>query len=112
MQIEINTEHLISLRQEQGLTQAEAAEMIGVSQPAYQRYEAGVRTPSIQVVKEMAKAFNVSVQYITGKSKRKSPDFITIDRNKDPLLFSIIEQCKDYDDKQLERILSYFKSIS
>ncbi|SCW33265.1 DNA-binding transcriptional regulator, XRE-family HTH domain [Ruminococcaceae bacterium YRB3002] len=112
MQLEINTEHLISLRQEQGLTQSEAANLIGVSQPAYQRYEAGIRTPSIQIVKEMAKAFNVSVSYITGKSKRKAPDFITIDRNKDPLLFSIVEQCRDYDDKQLERILKYFKNIS
>ena len=61
MQSEINIEHLILLRQERGLTQSEAADLIGVSQPAYQRYEAGVRTPSIQVVKEIAKAFNVSV---------------------------------------------------
>ncbi len=112
MQLEINTEHLISLRQEMGLTQAEAAELIGVSQPAYQRYEAGVRTPSIQVVKEMAKSFNVSVQYITGESNSRTPDFITIDKKQDPLLFSIVEQCRDYDDKQLRRILSYFKNIT
>ena len=111
MQSEINIEHLISLRREQGLTQAEAAERIGVSQPAYQRYEAGVRTPSIQVVKEMAKAFNVSVSYITGKSNMRTPDFITVDKQQDPLLFAIVEQCSDLDDKQLKRVLSYFKNI-
>ncbi|MBO4461113.1 MAG: helix-turn-helix domain-containing protein [Clostridiales bacterium] len=112
MQSEINIEHLILLRQERGLTQSEAADLIGVSQPAYQRYEAGVRTPSIQVVKEIAKAFNVSVSYVTGESNNRMPDFITVDKNHDPLLFSIVEQCRDLDDEQLKRIINYFENIS
>ena len=53
-------ERLFLCRNNRGLTQSEAAELIGITQPAYQRYEAGVRTPSIQVAKEIAKAFNVS----------------------------------------------------
>ena len=112
MQSEINIEHLISIRQERGLTQSEAAELIGVSQPAYQRYEAGVRNPSVQIVNEMAKAFNVSVSYLTSKSKIKTPDFITVDKYQEPLLFSIVEQCRDLDDKQLRNLMNYFKDRS
>lgn len=92
------------------LTQAEAAKLIGVSQPAYQRYEAGTRTPSIQVVKEMAKAFNVSVDYLTGHSKSKSPDFITVDRNSSPLLFSVVDRCKEYDEEHLRNLLTLLES--
>ena len=105
-------ERLVSLRQDLGLTQSEAASIIGVSQPAYQRYESGVRTPSIQVAKEIAKAFNVSVDYLTGQSNKKHPDCIVVSNNESPLLFSIIEQCRDYDDDQLQKIISLIKKAA
>ena len=109
MKSDLKPERLIACRQKLGLTQSEAAERIGVSQPAYQRYEAGVRTPSIQVVKEMAKAFNVSEAYLTGESNQSLPDYVVVTREDNPLLFSIVEQCKDLDDKQLENIMKFLK---
>ena len=109
MKSDLKPERLIACRQKLGLTQSEAAERIGVSQPAYQRYEAGVRTPSIQVVKEMAKAFNVSEAYLTGESNQSLPDYVVVTREDNPLLFSIVEQCKDLDDKQLEKIMIFLK---
>ena len=109
MKSDLKPERLIARRQKLGLTQSEAAERIGVSQPAYQRYEAGVRTPSIQVVKEMAKAFNVSEAYLTGESNQSLPDYVVVTREDNPLLFSIVEQCKDLDDKQLEKIMRFLK---
>lgn len=110
MQIIIKTERLIECRNRLQLTQTEAAELIGVSQPAYQRYEAGTRTPSIQVVKEIAKAFNVSVDYLTGNSKSKSPDYITIDKNDSPLLFSVVDRCKEYDERHLRNLLELLEN--
>ncbi|MBO4580478.1 MAG: helix-turn-helix transcriptional regulator [Clostridiales bacterium] len=107
MQIIISTERLISLRKTLEITQAEAARLIGVSQPAYQRYEAGTRTPSLHVVRDIANAYNVSVDYLTGNSNIKRPDYITVNKNESPILFSIIEQCREYDDEQLKRILDY-----
>ena len=109
MKSDLKPERLIACRQKLGLTQSEAAERIGVSQPAYQRYEAGVRTPSIQVVKEMAKAFNVSEAYLTGESNQSLPDYVVVTREDNPLLFSIVEQCKNLDDKQLEKIMRFLK---
>lgn len=109
MKSDLKQERLIACRQKLGLTQSEAAERIGVSQPAYQRYEAGVRAPSIQVVKEMAKAFNVSEAYLTGESNQSLPDYVVVTREDNPLLFSIVEQCKDLDDKQLKKIMRFLK---
>ena len=111
MQTKINVDRLISRRKELGLTQTEAAKLIGVSQPAYQRYEAGTRIPSIQVVKAIANAFNVSVSYLTGEGNQISPDFLTIDKNATPLLFSIVEQFKNCDEKTLNKLLDYYRSI-
>lgn len=99
-------ERLLSCRNNLGLTQSEAAELIGITQPAYQRYEAGVRTPSIQVAKEIAKAFNVSTAYLFGDSDQSLPDYFVIDKKDNQLLFSLIEQCKGLSDDQLEEILN------
>ena len=111
MQQEIIIERLKSRRTELGITQAEAAKLIGVSQPAYQRYENGIRTPSIQVVKEMAKALNTSVDYLSGKSEKISSEYLIINRNDSPLLFSIVSQCMELDDDKLLRLNSYFNKL-
>ena len=111
MKKEINIERLIACRRKLGLSQTEAAEKIGVSQPAYQRYEAGARTPSVQVVKEIAKAFNVSVDYLTGESDSISSDYIVIDREESPLLFSMVELCKECSEDQLKQLVEYFRSM-
>ena len=105
----ILSDRLLSCRNQLGLTQSEAAKLIGITQPAYQRYEAGVRSPSRLVVKEIAKAFNVSPAYLYGESDQALPDYYVIDKQDNELLFSIIEQCKDYSEEQLKELL---KSIS
>ena len=108
---ELNKERLLLCRKELGITQTEAAKLIGITQPAYQRYEAGTRIPSLQVLKEIASAFNTSVSYLTGESDLNEPEYITISRMDSPLLFSIIERCQKYDEKQLIRVLAYFESF-
>ena len=85
--------------------------MIGITQPAYQRYEAGTRTPSYPVIKEMALAFKTSADYLTGKSALTDPDIFTISSTESPLLYSVIEKCKNCNDEQLERLLEYFDKL-
>lgn len=105
----LSSDRLLSCRNELGLTQSEAARLIGITQPAYQRYEAGVRSPSVQVVKEIAKAFNVSVSYLYGESDQPVPDYYLIDKKDDKTLFSIVEQCKGYNEAELKEILRKIK---
>ena len=82
------------------MTQAEAASKIGVTQPAYQRYESGVRSPSIQVTKAIANTFNTSAAYLAGESNNKEPDSITVTKEDSPLLFLLVEQCQEFDDNR------------
>ncbi len=107
--MKIRTDILIQLRTESGMTQAEAASKIGVTQPAYQRYESGVRTPSIQVTKAIANTFNTSTAYLTGESNDKEPDSITVTKEDSPLLFLLVEQCQEFDDNRLNRLLKFIK---
>ncbi len=112
MKTVINTERLMSIRKENGLTQEEAANRIGITQPAYQRYEAGTRTPSYPVIKEMARAFKTSVDYLTGKSVPPVPDYITVNSTESPLLYTVIEKCQNCNDEQLKRLLKYFEKLN
>ena len=112
MKATIVAERLLSCRHKLGITQTEAAKLIGITQPAYQRYEAGIRTPSIHVIKEIAKAFNVSVLFLTGESNQSLPDYIVIDRQDNPILFSFVEQFKDYDEAQLNQLINLAHNIT
>lgn len=111
MKTSIDKDRLISCRQKLGLTQTEAAQLIGVTQPAYQRYEAGSRSPSVQVVREIANVYNTSVDYLTGRSDHQKPDFIIISRTNSPLLYSVVEACRESSDEQLKRLLTYISSL-
>lgn len=54
-----------------GMSQGEVAKAIGVSQPAYCYMENGDKMPSLPVAKQLAKLFNVSLDYLTGISNNK-----------------------------------------
>lgn len=56
------------LRTRNGMTQAELAEIIGINSVTLARYESGDRNPKIDKLEKMAEVFNVSVDYLTGKS--------------------------------------------
>lgn len=58
------------LRKERGLSITKLAEAIGVSYQSLQRYEAGKREPSIQVLIALANFFDVSVDYLVGRESK------------------------------------------
>ena len=53
----LDKERLKECRLKLGITKQEAAKRIQISQPAYLRYEAGSRNPSIQIISKMAEVF-------------------------------------------------------
>ena len=64
------TDKIQKLRKSKGLTQQQAAELLGISLSSYQKYE---RTkspvmPSISVIIKIAEEFQVSVDYLLGLS--------------------------------------------
>jgi len=61
--------HVTALRKSQGMTQAELARAIGVSQQAVFSYELGERRISVLVLAKIAKVFATSVEGMVGLSK-------------------------------------------
>jgi transcriptional regulator with XRE-family HTH domain len=61
--------HVTMLRKSRGMTQAELARTIGVSQQAVFAYELGERRISVLVFAKLAKVFSVSVEEMVGLSK-------------------------------------------
>jgi transcriptional regulator with XRE-family HTH domain len=61
--------HVSMLRKSRGLTQAELARALGVSQQAVFAYELGERRISVFVLIKLAKVFSASVEEIVGLSK-------------------------------------------
>ena len=55
-------------RQSHGYYQRELAEVAGISLRAYQLYEQGKTEPSIDVLIRFADIFNVSLDYLVGRS--------------------------------------------
>lgn len=62
------SERLISLRKSNNLTQKQIYEAIGMSALGYQRYEYGEREPAYQKLIALADYFDVSLDYLVGRS--------------------------------------------
>lgn len=56
------------LRDQNHLTQQGAAKEIEISPRAYQYYEAGEREPQLSVLIRMADFYNVSLDYLAGRT--------------------------------------------
>lgn len=60
------SERLRSLRQEIGLTQQQVANDLLLNSVTYLRYEKGQREPSIDLLMEIARYYDVSIDYLVG----------------------------------------------
>lgn len=62
--MKMENERLIQLRKEKGITQAQLAEAIGLTQSMIAYIEAGTKEPSKEFKIKLATYFNVTVEYI------------------------------------------------
>lgn len=109
--VTLNKERLIQCRKVLGITKQEAAKRMGMSQPAYLRYESGERTPSIHVVHTMAEVLETSVEYLLGKTDLSVPNSYTIKFDSDPELFLLIEYYKNSDKNTKDKMLAYIQAF-
>ena len=70
MQIEHFT-RLRDLREDADKTQRDIAEILGTSQSYYAQYEKGKRSIPFERIVELAKYYNVSIDYIAGFTNKK-----------------------------------------
>lgn len=59
---------LIEQRKLNKVTQREMANLLGMAQPSYIRYENGTAEPNLENVVKIADYFDVSVDYLLGRS--------------------------------------------
>ena len=67
-------EKLAEIMKEQGTTQKELADNIGVTRQAISQYTKGITQPTADIIVAIAKFFNVSTDYLLGVSDAKSTD--------------------------------------
>ncbi len=62
---------LRDLREDRDLTQKQIAELLGMSQTGYSKYETGENDIPTQVLIKLADFYNTSVDYILGRTNNK-----------------------------------------
>ena len=67
------------LRKERGITQKQAAEDLGVSQALLSHYEKGIRECGLDFVVRVADYYNVSCDYLLGRSAERNGQIITVE---------------------------------
>lgn len=65
-----------SLREAKGLKQEELAQKVSVSPSAIGMYETNKREPNNEIILKLAEFFNVSTDYLLGKSDIRNPNKI------------------------------------
>lgn len=61
------------LRQDHGLSQQEVASYLGIRQQSYSAYESGLSFIQVDQLVQLARLYNVSVDFITGASNLHAP---------------------------------------
>lgn len=59
------------LREDNDISQVTAAKKLYVSKNTYIRYETGERTPPIDFMERVADLYNVSIDYLCGRTTRR-----------------------------------------
>ena len=97
-------EKIRELRKQKGVTQQQLADILCVEKTNISKWEAGVYEPGKAVLSKMAEYFNVSVDYLLGRTDNPTPDTLPTATVKIPLLGNIaagqpieaIENVEDY----------------
>jgi len=66
----IFTSNLKKLREKQDLTRKDVAQYLDIHESTYGKYELGHREPSIEIIKKLAELFNISTDYLLGKTNK------------------------------------------
>ena len=74
-----NGERIRYLREKNGFTQKEVANRLGVESAAISKYELDMREPNIEALKKLATLFNVSIDYLLGRT----PDILVSEVDRD-----------------------------
>ena len=67
--MKIFQERLAEQRKLNNMTQRQMAELLGIAQPSYIRYENGSAEPTLEALVKIAEIFDISVDYLLGRKE-------------------------------------------
>lgn len=103
-------ERLKELRLDKDITQKELGSIIGVSDRVVGYYESDDRFPRDEaVLRSIADYFNVSVDYLLGRTDVQNQILTEKERNADSSLLNKIDNLNDDSRKELEQYIQYLK---
>lgn len=95
---------LKQLRDEKNISSYKLADILHVSRSSISNYETGIRTPSYELLVEIANFFNVSIDYLLGRTNdRRTADQILEE-------YSVICDVKNLDKNQKDFIINFIKT--
>lgn len=92
-------ERLRQLRKQKNLTQKQLAELVGVTNSIISFYEVGDRMPSPEMIVKLAKALNVSTDYLLGMNKNETIDISDLNENDKTLVCLLVDSLKEKNKK-------------
>lgn len=98
---------LRQLRLEKGLLQSDVAKLIGKSDRAIGQYEREERDPSSETWGILANYFNVSIDYLLGKSDTRNSE----DKTKQEFKFAYHKEMEGLSEEEITDALRFYKKI-
>ncbi|EUJ53830.1 transcriptional regulator [Listeria fleischmannii FSL S10-1203] len=99
------------------MTQSDLGKKINVTKSAVSGYETGIRTPDSETLKKIATLFNVSTDYLLGRSDEKNPasqgynsEFEAFKNN--PQLSAFWRELPESEEEQVQELYEMWKIIS
>lgn len=104
---------LTSLRKAKKKTQQEMADFLGITRPAYTAYEIGNRHPDYDTLKKLANYFDVTTDYLLGRTDNPNPPNQELDEwglsEQDMVFFKDFESLSEEDKKEVMKYIKYLK---
>ena len=105
--LEVISKRLKQLREDAGLSQSKIGQLVGVPQSSIYRYEQGLSTPSPKTFRWYADYFDVSLDYLFGRTDdphgahyEYKPKYETLN----PEMEKFVEMCFDPNSRMNERL--------
>ena len=86
--------NLKTLRLQNGLTQAQVAQKLGVTKSVISAYETGLRLPSYDILINISKIFRVSTDYLLGLENTRELDLSGLTDEEIQALLNLIKAMK------------------
>ena len=103
-----NGERIRYLREKNGFTQKEVANRLGVESAAISKYELDMREPNIEAIKKLATLFNVSIDYLLGRT----PDVLVSEVDKDIIEIPVLKRKYNLLKCRMDKVKEEYKNIN